>query len=94
MNWADLASMLGMDAKTYSSTKLLNELCRRLGESPTVGRVTTPQASSADDPQADFEKLATLYAKTHSVSLGEAYSRVSEECPTLYERATNRARLN
>lgn len=89
MGWNDLAEMIGL-RRGSTSTQILDELCRKLGEVPT----TSARAASADDPQVDFEKLAKLYAKTHSVSLGEAYSRVSEECPTLYERATNQARLN
>jgi hypothetical protein len=48
---------------------------------------------TVDDPQADFEKLAELYAKTHSVSLAEGYSEVSRQCPTLYARARERANL-
>ena len=89
MGWNDLAEMIGL-RRGSTSTQILDELCRKLGEVPTAGTRVT----STDDPQADFEKLAKLYASTHSVSLGEAYSRVSAECPTLYERASNRARLN
>jgi hypothetical protein len=50
--------------------------------------------ASVDDPQAEFERMAELWAKTHGVSLAEGYSRVSQEAPTLYERATAKARLN
>jgi hypothetical protein len=47
-----------------------------------------------DDPQGDFELLAELWAKTHSVSLAEGYRAVSEQAPILYERAVARARMS
>ena len=50
--------------------------------------------SVADDPQGEFERLSELYAKTHGVSLAEGYSRVSAECPILFERARRAADTN
>jgi hypothetical protein len=61
---------------------------------PQVPGSTTGAANLRDDPQAEFEKLAELYAKTHSVSLAEGYRQVSIQAPTLYDRATDKARLS
>jgi hypothetical protein len=91
MNWSDLAQSLGL-ARDATSTHILNELCERLGTAP----VEAPSGllSAPDDPQGEFHRLAERTSKVLGISLADAYSRVSNEAPTLYERATAKARLN
>lgn len=58
-------------------------------QTATVGLLSAP-----DDPQATFHELAEQTSKVLGISLADGYNRVSQEAPTLYERATARARLN
>ena len=57
-------------------------------------QITDGLLSGPDDPQATFHELAQKTSKVLGISLADAYSRVSQEAPTLYERATAKARLN
>jgi hypothetical protein len=93
MTWNDLARSLGL-SHGATSTHILDEICKRLSE--TTGKPTAPVAASGvhDDPQAAFHVLAERTAEVLGISLADAYSRVSQEAPTLYERASMKARLN
>jgi hypothetical protein len=53
----------------------------------------TPTTRLTDDPQAEFEAMARKAATTLGMSLSDAYSYVSREAPTLWERATKAAML-
>jgi hypothetical protein len=87
---SDLKRVLGLP-ESESNTQILWKLEERLGMQASP---TTASIQATDDPQADFEKLAELWSKTHGVSLAEGYREVSRQAPILYERATARARLN
>jgi len=50
--------------------------------------------AGSDDPQGKFHELADRTSKVLGISLSDAYSLVSKEAPTLYDRAKKRAELN
>jgi hypothetical protein len=87
------------DRPTASLHDLATGLAREITRSRKLQAQSTTGApegllSAPDDPQADFHRLAERTSKVLGISLADAYSRVASEAPTLYERATARARLN
>lgn len=89
-----LADALGLPASS-TDDELAHALAQVLTPKlPTASSTVESTSVPVDDPQGDFDKLARLVSKTHGISLSDAYAYVSAEVPTLYQRATNRARLN
>jgi hypothetical protein len=76
---------------TTASDEVAGSALRDVLAGTGVEPISPSATMTVDDPQADFEKLAELYARVHSVSLAEGYSEVSRQCPTLYARARERA---
>jgi hypothetical protein len=80
--------------ETATDDEIALAMAEMLRGQTAVSSTEPANLRDADDPQAAFHDLARRTSEVLGISLGDAYSRVSAEAPTLYERASAKARLN
>ena len=85
-----LAAALELPEST-TATELAETLAAKM--TPQESANTAHARHLSDDPQAMFEVLARKASATLNISLSDAYSYVSKEAPTLWERSTKAAML-